>query len=348
MRGVVIFLGFLVLIAGAAVAGAQFAPPSLDLSFLASIPGAQDFLKTPTALYAGGGAAAFGLLLMIIGMATGGKKSKTKEPKKKAAKAAPEPAREAKRAAAPEANSHQKPVAQPAPAPVAAKKVAPQLAIPPTAQPKPVSQPAPAPAPVAAKKAAPQLVIPPTPQRAAQPAAPKPEARPPTPAPSAKPQASATPPPSAKAASAPPPSASAAKVEDTGPTWSQDPRFTNRKRVSDLVTINDALKAYRAKNGAYPKAEGLQGFPDRGKAWIPGLSPDFIADLPRDPVQSNDRNGPQYLYASNGTDYKLLAHGVALAGGTNVEVLGVRVDPSKQNTMEKAAFGFWTDGFASV
>ena len=57
MRGVVIFLGFLLLLGGGAVIGAHFAPPSIDLSFLASIPGAQDFLKTPTALYAGGGVA---------------------------------------------------------------------------------------------------------------------------------------------------------------------------------------------------------------------------------------------------------------------------------------------------
>jgi hypothetical protein len=35
-------------------------------------------------------------------------------------------------------------------------------------------------------------------------------------------------------------------------------------------------------------------------------------------------------------------------GGTNVEVLGVRFDPARQNTAENAAFGFWTQGFASM
>ena len=81
----------------------------------------------------------------------------------------------------------------------------------------------------------------------------------------------------------------------------------------------------------------------------PGLDTSAVAvELPRDPAQGNGAGGPQYLYASNGKDYKLLADGVSLTGGTNVEVLGVRIDPSKQNTMEKAAFGFWTEAFATV
>jgi hypothetical protein len=116
--------------------------------------------------------------------------------------------------------------------------------------------------------------------------------------------------------------------------------------VSDLVSINDALKAYHAKNGKYPKADGLKGFADRGKAWIPGLAPEFIAELPRDPAES--RSGPQYLYTSNGTDYKLLAHGVSLVGGTNVEVLGVRIDAAKSPSAENAAFGFWTAAYEKV
>jgi hypothetical protein len=135
---------------------------------------------------------------------------------------------------------------------------------------------------------------------------------------------------------------------DSAPTWTQDPRLHNRKRVSDLVSINDALKAYHAKHGAYPKAESLGGYTERGTAWIPGLSPDFIKVLPRDPAQSDDPKAPQYLYASNGKDYKLLAHGVALAGGTNVEVLGVKIDNSRNPTVEKASFGFWTEAFAGV
>jgi hypothetical protein len=273
MRGVVIFLGLLLLLAGGAAAAAQYLP--LDLSpYLSSMPGAEDFLASQTALYAGGGAAALGLVLVIAGMATGGSR---KTPRAKASPA--------------------KPAAAPRPEPV-------------QAAPAPPRRPAPPPQPAAA---------------AARPAA-------------AKPQASAH----------PPASAHAATTTTAAPTWTQDPRLHNRKRVSDLVSINDALKAYHAKHGAYPKADGLRGHAERGASWIPGLSPDFIKVLPRDPAQSDDPAAPQYLYTSNGTDYKLLAHGVALAGGTNVEVLGVKIDESRKPTAEKASFGFWTPPFASV
>jgi hypothetical protein len=242
----------------------------VDLSFLDSIAGAKDFLATDMALYAGGGAAAVGLVLMILGFATGGRKTRAAP-----ARSAREPAREP---------------ARPAP------KQQPQQR---AAAPQPSSKPAPKPA---AKTAS-------------------------------KPSASSKPP---------------ANGQDDAPTWTQDPRLTNRKRVSDIVSINDALRAYHAKNGKYPKADGLKGFADRGKAWIPGLAPEFIAELPRDPAESRDRSGPQYVYASNGTDYKLLAHGVSLVGGTNVEVLGVKIDPSKSTTAENAAFGFWTAAFEKV
>ncbi len=288
MRGVVIFLGLLLLVLGGTIAAAQYVPVDLS-AYLSSIPGSKDFLSSPMALYAGGGAAALGLLLILAGVVTGGKK--------KASRARVSSAK------APAAST---------PNPVSAAPAPPSR---PAPQPTPSLRPAPQP-----------LTAGPAPARA--------------PAPAAKPQASAHPPASAQAA--------ATAVADNAPTWTQDPRLHNRKRVSDLVSINDALKAYHAKHGVYPKAEGMRGYPDRGAAWIPGLSPDFIKELPRDPAQSNDPAAPQYLYQSNGMDYKLIAQGVALAGGTNVEVLGVRIDNSRNPTAEKAAFGFWTEGFASV
>jgi hypothetical protein len=305
MRGVLIFLGLLLVLAGGAVAAARYVP--VDLApYLSTVPGALDFLKSQMALYAGGGAAGFGLLLTIVAMATGGsKKSRAPKPApapRKAPGKAAGKAAEAKAAArAPDPSPSPPP--QPRPAPAA-----------PAAQPKPQLQ---------------AVAATPRPTPASHPSA-------------AKPQASSQPPPVSH------PLASHPQASDPGPTWTQDPRLLNRKRVSDLVTLNDAIKAFHKKHGAYPRADGLKGYLERGKAWIPGLSPDFIAELPRDPARSDDPSGPQYLYASNGTDYKLLAHSVALAGGTNVEVLGVRIDASRNPTWEKASFGFWTDGYASL
>lgn len=289
MKGVALLFGVLLLLGGGAVAGVQYMP-GLDLSFLDSIAGAKEFLASKNALYAGAGAAGFGLVMLIVGLLPNGGKKKSGRTEFRDLPA-DEPAR------------RQEP--RPAPQP----KPAPQAAAP---QPRPAPQPVP-------PKAAPKPVPAPPPPKAV---------------PSAKPQASSQPPASA--------------ATDDGAARLQDPRLTNRKRVSDLVTMNDALKAYFAKHGKYPVAEKLGGFLERGKDWIPGLSPEFVAELPRDPAMSSDKAGPQYLYASNGADYKLVAQGVSLVGGTNVEVLGVKFDPSKNNTMERAAFGFWTDAFAQV
>lgn len=285
MRVVLILLGLLLMIGGAAVAGAQYAPPDL-LKMLDAVPEqAREFLRTPSALYAGAGGAGVGLLLMIIGMATGGKKKSAKA--NQGASDTPYPP-ETKPATAPH-----KP-AEPSPAPVIQPTVA-----------SPLSGAAPA-------------------------------ARSPAEPPKPKPQASAQPP------------ASASTGNSLAEAARANPRLHNRKRVSDLVTINDALQAYFRKHGAYPAAAGLAGVAERGVAWIPGLTPEFLPELPLDPAMAVNGNGPQYVYTSDGKDYKLLALNVSLVGGTSVEVLGVKVDRSRQPTMENASFGFWTPGFEAA
>jgi hypothetical protein len=290
VRGFLIFLGLLIMLAGGALAGAQYAP--IDLAFLDSQPQVKTFVLSQTGLFAGAGAAGFGFLLILLAAFVGrGKKEK--------------PAKPAKKAAAVSA-----PAPQPAPQP--APKAAPR--------PQPVPPPPPKPQPVAA---APALAAAPRPAPAPAPA-PEP--------PKAKPQASAAPP------------ASATVIEAAR----SDPRLHNRTRVKDLVSIKYALDNYFKKHGGYPVAAGLAGLPDRGAAWVPGLAPEFIAELPRDPASSSDPNGPQYVYVSDGKDYKLLAQNVSLVGGTNVEVLGVRIDGTRNPTAENAAFGFWTPGFASA
>lgn len=333
MRGLVIFVGLLLMLAGGAVAGAQFAPIDLStLSALDSIPGAREFLKEQMALYAGSGAAGFGLLLVIITAATGGKKkvrsaakppalaTETTRPGKTKPVDSPlvPPIQMTPPAQAPKPVPRSEPAAAvqkaDAPQPVAAS--APLPAAP--SQPKPVSE---APQPLAATPPAAQPVISPAPALVPVPDAPK-----------AKPQASGQPPASAAqpaTTSAPPP----------------DHRMVNRKRLQDLVTMNDALKAFHAKNGSYPKAEGLAGANERGAAWIPGLSPEFLAQVPLDPLHSA---ATQYVYASDGANYKLLAQGVSLVGSGNVEVLGIKIDPTRNPTPQNAAFGFWTPAFAGV
>lgn len=319
MRGLLIFLGLLLVLGGGAVAGAQFAPmdltamPALDPVFNLA-PGARDFLKAQEALYAGGGAAGLGLLMIIIAAATGGGKRK----KARAATPAPSP-RLAPETVAPPPRPAPKaadgaPKPAPAPQPAAARPPTPAPP-PPEAAPKPAAMPVPPATAAAPPPPAPAAAPKPAPAQAPQPA------MTPTAAPTAKPQASGQPPAAA------------------------DPRLLNRKRVQDLVTINDALRNYYAKNGAYPKAEGLAGANERGAAWIPGLSPEFLASLPRDPQHNG---ATQYVYASDGANYKLIAQGASLVGSGNVEVLGIKIDPTRNPTPQNAAFGFWTPPFAGA
>lgn len=313
MKGVALVLGLLLLLGGGAVAGAQYAP--VDLSLLDAYPSgaqAREFLTTQNALYAGAGAAALGLILFIVGVLPGKKKVKASAPVKmtKPMTAETKPA-------------EPKPVAQPAPAPVAAAPVAAApVAAPP---PRPVAPP-PAPAPVAAPVAE----------------APKPA---PTPPPAPQPVAQAAPAPAPTPAPAPA-AAPAAEPEPAKPA-APDPRMLARKRISDLVTVNDAIKAFHAKTGAYPVAQGLQGAPDRGGNWVPGLAPDYLAELPVDPLGAPGNDGPQYYYVSDGSGYKLIVHGVS-PDGANVEVLGVKIDPARRNETGFWAYGFWTEGFAAI
>lgn len=286
MKALALVLGLLLLLGGGAMAGAQYA--SIDLSSLGE---AQAFLNSQNALYAGAGVGALGLILCIVGVIPGKKKTK-------AAAAA-------------------------------------RMTTPMPIEPKTASQPAPTPAPGVAPE-------------------PRPATPPPPPAPVAdalKPAPAPTPPPApqtvAQAAAAPAPVAAPATAPEPPEPAAPDPRTLARKRISDLVTINDALKAFHAKTGAYPVAPGLQGAPDRGKDWVPGLTPDFLAELPVDPVGAPDNNGPQYFYASDGSGYKLIVHGVS-ADGANVEVLGVKIDPARRNESGFWAYGFWTEDFAAI
>ncbi|OGD86182.1 hypothetical protein A2Z23_02330 [Candidatus Curtissbacteria bacterium RBG_16_39_7] len=96
------------------------------------------------------------------------------------------------------------------------------------------------------------------------------------------------------------------------------------KRKMDLAQLRDALSAYEATHGGYPYNGDTwtvesSGFYEGPNGWIPNLAPDSIKILPGDPrrgqIGSQKVVGCQlwpdaigYMYRSNGTDYKLLAH----------------------------------------
>jgi hypothetical protein len=98
-----------------------------------------------------------------------------------------------------------------------------------------------------------------------------------------------------------------------------DPLFIGRfvfphreQRLADLAQLRDAIDRYRVDHGTFPISAdngsswngiGWSGDPER---WIPALVPDYLTSLPRDPRQDGNAYN-QYIYKSNGADYKLLA-----------------------------------------
>ncbi len=83
-------------------------------------------------------------------------------------------------------------------------------------------------------------------------------------------------------------------------------------RVSNLRVLRDALDIYYQDNGAYPVAGAWQGTAC-GKNYITGLTPNYVKQLPADPACGTSicagTTGKDFIYASNGTAYKLLIDG---------------------------------------
>lgn len=115
------------------------------------------------------------------------------------------------------------------------------------------------------------------------------------------------------------------------------------QRLNDLGQLNAALARYYEVNGAYPKSEQWDGiYSSWGRSapdWIRGLAPTYIPKLIQDPTNT-DSPTLQYLYSSNGVDYKLIAHGDIKSCQLAAASAPQRVDPARNCW----AFGYWSAG----
>lgn len=118
--------------------------------------------------------------------------------------------------------------------------------------------------------------------------------------------------------------------------------FHYEKRLSDFTQINTALEAYYKEYGEYPKSKGYDGlftkWGESSQEWIKGLIPVYIKSLPRDPRGNHD-NSQQYLYKSNGKDYKLISHNPEDC--KKVKKLNPSIIDPKRDC---SAYGYWTEG----
>jgi prepilin-type N-terminal cleavage/methylation domain-containing protein len=92
------------------------------------------------------------------------------------------------------------------------------------------------------------------------------------------------------------------------------------KRKEDVIQLRTALAGYYADNGSYPlpypsiwggvttASCGTNAGTKGATAYIQGLVPTYISELPTDPGTTASSTCYGYLYASNGTSYKLLVH----------------------------------------
>lgn len=132
----------------------------------------------------------------------------------------------------------------------------------------------------------------------------------------------------------------------------------NTQAVADLMSIKSALENYYAKNSRYPSstAGAAQSLPwdgycrpvgqgdSLGGNWIPNLPASYFpSGLPIEPMSKaagnctsgGANNTRQYIYNSDGYDYKLL-----YLEPQSMDVSQELIDPQRPTR----AYGFWTEG----
>lgn len=92
-------------------------------------------------------------------------------------------------------------------------------------------------------------------------------------------------------------------------------RARDGRRAGDLRSVASALATYKSLTGSYPSTGdewlgdssvyGSYGYD--GAGYIPGLVPDYLPYLPKDPNPAYpDGSGAGYMYRSDGQDFKFV------------------------------------------
>lgn len=112
------------------------------------------------------------------------------------------------------------------------------------------------------------------------------------------------------------------------------------RSLTDLQAVNKAIQLYHSQYGTYPTTAGtIRNSNDNPTDYVPSLVPDVVASIPVSYVGTTGNTGA-YLYRSNGTDYKLIAH-----SGKYTEVCTTvkmsypeRIDPAR----DCWGYGYWS------
>ena len=131
--------------------------------------------------------------------------------------------------------------------------------------------------------------------------------------------------------------------------YRQDTNVAKIKR--EMLSIKLGIDKYYAKNGSYPVRSSWSFMRSEGVGFIPGLSPEYVAninDVPFGSTASSTAN--TYAYRSTGSDYKLIR--LAAAGGASLETYEIQaisadmqdVDGGRWTGTVKRGWGYWTPG----
>ncbi len=117
--------------------------------------------------------------------------------------------------------------------------------------------------------------------------------------------------------------------------------FSFNKRLLDIEIVKNALSDFYAENKRYPVSTSWDGvysnWGDSTPDYIKGLIPAFLETLPVDPRKS--KNGREnYLYYSDGKDFKFLVHGAPKFDLSRVDK--ALIDPQRPDR----AYGIWSKG----
>lgn len=129
------------------------------------------------------------------------------------------------------------------------------------------------------------------------------------------------------------------------------------KRIQDIKAIQLAIEAYKSTNIQYPKTfepgaavqwrSECAGFNDGNKARdqvIPGFIPAYMGIFPQDPLHDTSDGHPCYAYASDGRDYKILAHGLSDMPAAQMELQPLYLDVTRPTSQNNRSWTVYSGG----
>ncbi len=105
-------------------------------------------------------------------------------------------------------------------------------------------------------------------------------------------------------------------------------RGRDAQRKADIQQIRSALELYRADMGAYPIIVGGWAYSTAGDSWIPGLTPQYMQKVPKDPV-----NNATQPWLSGNYSYAYFSAGLCtVASGGKYYALAIRLENTSDQT----------------